>query len=248
MRKFIFILFVCVLLSSSAAYSENTADEFNAEGVKYFQEKQYDSALESFQKALNIDPKSTDALFNMGGVYSKKGEYDKAVENFQKLVLLKPDDGGAYYALAVADYFSYKYDEAIKNYDKSQALNFEPEKSKRLGNLLEHLRYKERDFGYSSLLDKNANEIVVKIKGVISGDNLLIKDTFNYLEPIADVSKKGMFKSVEIKFKGVLADKKGVEQLWTLHWDDNTQKTFRVTYKYSNSGGTDIEVTEEINK
>lgn len=249
MKKFIFSLIVFVLLTASIAYSENFAVEFNNIGLKYFQENHYDLALEAYQKALNIEPNYTNALYNMAGVYLKIKEFDKAIEKLEKVVSLKPNDGDSYYHLAAAYYYSGKYNEAIRNYDKSQFLNFEPERTELLGDLLEPLRYREIDFKYSSLLDKKATKIAIKIKGFITTSDLLIKDPLNSLEPFAGVSKKGMFQNVEIRFLGPLSEEKGVEKLWILRWDDNTQKTFRVTYLESDVLGTNILITEEhLNK
>lgn len=245
MRKFIFFLFVFVLFISSAAYSENSAVEFNDIGLKHFQEKHYDLALEAYQKALNINPDYINALYNMGGVYLKMKEFDKAIEKFKKVVSLNPNDGDAYYQLADAYYFSGKYNEAISNYDKSQSFNFEPEKTKLLGEMLKPLRYREINFKYSPLLDAKAGELTIKIKGSIAASDLLIKDTLNNLEPFAGVSKKGMFQNVEIKFVGILPNEKGTEELWILRWNDNTQKTFQVKYLKSATPGTDIEIKEE---
>lgn len=248
MRKFTFFLIVFALFASSIAYSENSAAEFNDIGFKHFQEKHYELALEAYQKALNINPNYTNALYNMSEVYLKMKEFDKAIEKLKRVVSLNPSDGGAYYQLAVAYYALNRFNEAIESYDKSQSLNFEPEQAKLLGSMLEPLRYREIDFKYSSLLDKKAEKIVIKIKGSIVASGLLIKDTLNALEPFAGVSKKGMFQDVEIKFIGVLPDKERTEELWILQWNDKTKKTFRVTYSKSGISGTDIMVTEETSR
>jgi len=248
MRKFIFFLIVFALFATGIAYSLNSAAEFNDIGVKHFQENHYDLALEAYQKALNIEPNYTNALYNMGLVYFRMKEFGKAIEKFKKVISFQPNYGDVYYQLAAAYYFSGRYNEAIENYNKANSLNFEPEKANLLGDLLKPFRYREIDFKYSSLLDEKAEKIVIKIKGIITASDLLIKDILNALEPFAGVSKKGMFQNVEIKFLRPFTKGNAMEYLWILRWNDNTQKTFSVIYSQSDVPETDLIIREQISR
>jgi len=88
-------------------------DSFNA-GITAAQNKQYDVAIASFQKASELDPTQVAVWANLGDAYihqaeGKTGpEFDtnvqKGLEAYQKSIELKPDDPAAHnnYALALA--------------------------------------------------------------------------------------------------------------------------------------------------
>ena len=53
-------------------------------GIAYRETEEYDRAIQSYQKAIEINPKYADAYYHMGGIYEKLGNQDKADECFQK--------------------------------------------------------------------------------------------------------------------------------------------------------------------
>ena len=91
----------------SAALAKNKAlnDAFNA-GREALNNKQYDQAVESFQKASEMDANQHVVWANLADAYAARGatkngaeqtaDYDKAIEAFQKAIALKADDA-AYY-------------------------------------------------------------------------------------------------------------------------------------------------------
>ena len=66
-------------------------------GIAYDNKKEYDKAIESYQKALAINPKKDEAYINMGSAYDDKKEYDKAIESYQKALEINPKKDEAYY-------------------------------------------------------------------------------------------------------------------------------------------------------
>jgi len=57
----------------------------------------YNRALEDFNKALNINPDSIDALNNRGCIWIIKGKPDKAVNDFNEILELDKKNDIAYY-------------------------------------------------------------------------------------------------------------------------------------------------------
>lgn len=57
------------------------------EGNAYYQHKQFDKAVESYEEALKKNRESDIINFDLGTAYYKRGEYDKAVEHLQKGIL-----------------------------------------------------------------------------------------------------------------------------------------------------------------
>src|SRR6478672_4597004 len=65
---------VCLLaLMMSAAGCRMVAQGRNVDGVRYFQQGQYPTALARFDSALTIDPQNADTLYNKEAVYHRMG-------------------------------------------------------------------------------------------------------------------------------------------------------------------------------
>ncbi len=98
------------------------ASVFINRGLAYFQMDIYDLAEQDFQKALELDPESEAAWFNLGSLYLKQGRDEDALEAFNKVVALNPDMAAVYFNRAIAYANLGKIDEAIA--DLEQYLTF----------------------------------------------------------------------------------------------------------------------------
>ena len=92
------------------------------EGVAQSRAGQYDASIESFNKALAVNPNCQDCLFNIGYAYAQKKELDKAEENYKKAILVKPDYAEAYNGLANIYNAQRKFDEAAAASAKANEL------------------------------------------------------------------------------------------------------------------------------
>ncbi|MBQ2936624.1 MAG: tetratricopeptide repeat protein [Lachnospiraceae bacterium] len=67
-------------------HRQEQAEEYNNIGLEYFNQGDYDEAIEYFDKAIAMekyDIEDMDVCYhNRGRVYSEKGEYQKAVEDY----------------------------------------------------------------------------------------------------------------------------------------------------------------------
>lgn len=70
----------------------DTQDVYGTLGSLYYQKKNYEKAIENFDKVMEIDPENTDNLYNIGVTALKLEDYDKAVEAFQALTEFEPDN------------------------------------------------------------------------------------------------------------------------------------------------------------
>ncbi|MEM7008791.1 MAG: tetratricopeptide repeat protein, partial [Thermodesulfobacteriota bacterium] len=60
-------------------------------GLSYHRLEQYDKAIESYEKALEIDPQSAPVIFYLASTYFKTSNTNKARELFQNVINISPD-------------------------------------------------------------------------------------------------------------------------------------------------------------
>jgi tetratricopeptide (TPR) repeat protein len=70
------------------------------DGVTLSREGKYDESVESFNKALALNPKCQDCYYNIGFAFAQKKDYANAEENYKKAIEVKPDYAEAYNGLA----------------------------------------------------------------------------------------------------------------------------------------------------
>ncbi|MFC1666951.1 tetratricopeptide repeat protein [Candidatus Omnitrophota bacterium] len=94
--------------------NENLIQAYHESGGVYLDEKNYSKALDHCKRALELCPKSIDALaiiyINMGRAHLLLKEYALAIESFKKALDIKPDDR------VIIDFLSRSYLE-MKKYD-----------------------------------------------------------------------------------------------------------------------------------
>lgn len=71
--------------------SQNFAANFNLAGL-YFEGKNYEKAINYYQKATVLNPKSDDSFYRLAETYQKKGVKNAALQNCQKALQLNPSN------------------------------------------------------------------------------------------------------------------------------------------------------------
>lgn len=99
------------------AASPNNPDVYVEAGDHYFENDEPEKALECFTKAVELSPKDTVALHNLGSVLFVLQRFDDVVATFDKLIAIDSEDTSAYLTKGAALFKAGKYDESI------QALN-----------------------------------------------------------------------------------------------------------------------------
>ncbi len=84
------------------------------DGVALSRAGKYDESVESFNKAVALNPNCQDCFYNIGFAYAQKKDYDKAEENYKKALAVKPDYAEAYNGLANIYNAQRKFDQAAE--------------------------------------------------------------------------------------------------------------------------------------
>ena len=136
---------------------EEKAAAWNSLGDIYRHLNEYENALNSYQKADELDPqnagqrdntgraslepnsRSAQVWLELGNLFFKSGSYKEAADAYSNAIKIDPSSGWAYSNLAMSFVFQGKHQEAVSVYLKSIEL-FEDDKDKaiswnRLGNV-----------------------------------------------------------------------------------------------------------------
>ena len=101
------------------------ADTWLVRGRMLLIQKQLPAAEAALQKHLEMDPKSTQGLFQLGSVYLTAGKFSEAQRAFRRAIDLKNDFGPAWFNLAFALGRQGKWAEAAPIFQ--QAIRYNPE-------------------------------------------------------------------------------------------------------------------------
>ncbi|OGU58603.1 MAG: hypothetical protein A2X64_05105 [Ignavibacteria bacterium GWF2_33_9] len=119
--KYIFLFAAVILLFINMSYAKESKD-FIKKGNSLYKKDKFKDAEVQYRKALEIDPNSNIAKFNLGTSYYRQGNFDKAKESFDGVdnkSFDKKDLAGAYYNLGNSLLQEKKYQESIDSYKKA---------------------------------------------------------------------------------------------------------------------------------
>ena len=135
MKKYLFVVLIFILCG--CAGNDNDAQSKLNEGGKSFQKGDYDSAIQKYNEALEVDPDNSIGYNLLGMAYRFKfnqtgaQEYkDKEIEALKKAIELDPQYWVAYKNLAASLYYQNKKKEAVPYLEKALELQpNDPEKT-----------------------------------------------------------------------------------------------------------------------
>ena len=92
-------------------------------GVALKSQGNADKAIDSYKKAIEINPNNSEAYCNMGNALQDQGKSEKAVEAYQKALSIEPNSTDAYNNLGNVFQKQDKLEASIKAYQKALKLN-----------------------------------------------------------------------------------------------------------------------------
>ncbi len=93
-----------LVIASCASSSQKYADDYYEQGLIFFERMEYNRAVDSFDKVLELEPHGKDTYkvyYNRGNAFLKNRQYDQAIYDFTKALELTPlnDKQMRYFAL-----------------------------------------------------------------------------------------------------------------------------------------------------
>jgi len=191
------------LCKKKARQAPNAASYYEL-GVLYKENNNFDDAIKSFKKAIELNPKHNMALYELGVVYEKQNEHDLAIKNYTESLRVS-ENSEAFQNLGVCYLKKGMLKEAYRNLVKAMMLN--PNKYSTYNNL-------------GSVLEKIGNyESAIQMLEI--GIRLYPKNTIGFYNLGVVLDKNGDFenaiknygKAVEFGHKKGEEIKKRIKQL-----------------------------------
>lgn len=108
MRSVSVVLFALALETAWAQTSKpaplSEADDYLRKGIAAQQQRDLNSAIDDYRKALAIDPKLAEARANLGAALSEAGQFDEAIQEDKKALESAPGNVGVRMNLGLAYY------------------------------------------------------------------------------------------------------------------------------------------------
>ncbi len=99
------------------------ADDLVAAGGAALQNQNYQAAVESYKRALQLEPKNKAAFRGLGAAYLSLQRKDDAIATFNKLLEINPYDEYAYTGIGYAHTIDHDYDKAAQAFRKQVEIN-----------------------------------------------------------------------------------------------------------------------------
>ena len=120
---------------------------YNFKGTCFYSLKQYNKAVDCYQKAIKINPDYAEAHYNLANVFHEIGRIDAAIKGYEQATHFKPDYPEAFNNLGLVFQEIGKFKLAITSYEK--ALTIKPDYAEVHSNIGK--LYKEQDQIYLSI-------------------------------------------------------------------------------------------------
>ena len=117
----------------NAVKSPGKARVFTNLGLVLEKKGNFDGAIAAYRRAVELDPKRTDALIDLGLIYTKKGWLDDALAQFKAALKIIPDQSGAYNNIGKIYGIRFQLDEALMAFQ--QALKIDPTRPEPYNNI-----------------------------------------------------------------------------------------------------------------
>ena len=99
--------------------NELELDDYLKQGEIFLNSGQYETALEKFEEALKLSPRSIDSYINMGITYCCMKKYDEGENNFKKALMINRKSGLALFNMGNVSFLKDKLGDALAYYNRA---------------------------------------------------------------------------------------------------------------------------------
>src|SRR5579863_1227637 len=131
------------------------ASYLNYLGIAQLQDGKLDDARKSFERAIKINRRFSDAYNNLGATYYAEKQYKKAISQYQRSLSLKPDVASIYTNVGYAYFAEKQLPKAMEAFHKALAIDPHVfEETGRAGSILSYRSVSDRGL-FNFMLAKN---------------------------------------------------------------------------------------------
>ena len=135
------VLAACVILTTILLVGcVSPVQEYFNKGIAYYDQGEFDEAIEEFTEAIELDPEYAIAYYNRGWAYDEKGEYDEAIADYNKAIELDPELDVAYFTRGFLYMALGEKEKAISDFEKCIEVSKTPALIERAQEILDELR------------------------------------------------------------------------------------------------------------
>lgn len=131
-----YIPFIVFLLLANSIFAQNSERDYIRSGNKLYNDSLYVKAEVDFRKALELNPKSTEAMYNLGNTLSQQQKFKEAMEQYDAASRIEKNKmklSKIYHNMGVILQGAKQYPQAIQAY--KQALRNNPKDDQTRYNL-----------------------------------------------------------------------------------------------------------------
>lgn len=101
-KSYFFFLIIALVLFSNITFGSEVDDLMKA-GNSYYQQKQYEKAIDTYQKIINMGYEGVSLYYNLGDAYYRENKIGYAILYFEKAHRLAPGDNDVNHNLVIAN-------------------------------------------------------------------------------------------------------------------------------------------------
>ncbi len=106
-------------IATLISLSIQPSDGYFKLGIIHHDAKNFDKAIQCYEKAIEINPKFAEAYHHLGVDYSDKGDFNNAYESIKKAIMLEPNNSDYSFDLGMICKSNNIHDKAIEYLNKS---------------------------------------------------------------------------------------------------------------------------------
>ena len=122
------IIIAAYLFNAYTTNKENESIDYYNKGVELSESKDYHGAIDAYTKAIELNPKLSEAYYNRGLAKINIQDYNGAIADFTKTIELNPKDAKAYYNRGLAKIDIEDYNGALA--DANNVIELNPKDAK----------------------------------------------------------------------------------------------------------------------